>query len=216
MKDYYARLVIGSLGRTCVVSVKIDRSKKTVHVLDLDEFGTYSATNGSDFIWRYLFDEYELLGVPEEWVWLFYGTDGVISYYDVVSDYFSFAANGDFYSPFYSFMLEVSFEQKSVNPHLSRSNTVVSEITLCTFTSVLTGFHTYGLSFMLNNHKYIVDYNWNVYEKEEEYTDFSPAPLSFDDNFVINLFSHGLFISAKTSVDLKSGFIRLNNQTNSD
>ncbi|MFE8701133.1 hypothetical protein ACFYKX_11060 [Cytobacillus sp. FJAT-54145] len=64
----------------CVIHV--DEPKKMIHVLDLNEEGTRSVTNGIDDLQPLIIREVHVAKRIEDYTWILYGTDGVASRFE--------------------------------------------------------------------------------------------------------------------------------------
>lgn len=62
--------------------IHVDQLNKRIHVLDVNEKNTTSVTNGIDSIQNKILERHNLTGNVSDWLWVLYGTDGVVSLYD--------------------------------------------------------------------------------------------------------------------------------------
>lgn len=65
-------------GNKTLFDIAIDKENKVIHILDIGRVAT-SVTNAIDGLRYFILGEYGLDGKLDDWRWLLYGTDGVIS-----------------------------------------------------------------------------------------------------------------------------------------
>ena len=62
--------------------IYVDVKQGTIHVLDVNNEGTTSVTNGIEQIQEQIIKQHNLSGSVADWKWFLYGTDGVASVYE--------------------------------------------------------------------------------------------------------------------------------------
>lgn len=87
------------------VQIFIDPDNRRIHVLDQDAEGTMSVTNGIDQIQQEILEKHRLDGEINDWQWVLYGTDGVVSVFE--QGQFKIAPGGILHWPFF----EVCYER---------------------------------------------------------------------------------------------------------
>jgi|GEM_PF-5634833 len=75
----------------------IDRTLSTIHVLDMH--GPTTITNSIDSLQSQILEEEELTGLPEDWKWVLYGQDGILSGFNK-GEFYPVNEQKDGYPPF--------------------------------------------------------------------------------------------------------------------
>lgn len=195
MNNYYPLVTVSRAHQTCKFSVKVFSSEKIVHILDLYEKGTTSVTNGAYWLFERVFDSFLKSGVPEDWTWVLYDRDGIISLYDVIHDNFTFARGVATYAPFASFMEERKEPSGIIQVSQSSLPKLAKGLSLCTFNSTTTGKPHVGIQLdMADGNIALIDLDGVVYSSDTEYYNLSGASDVLESYLTLYLTDDGLLL----------------------